>query len=179
MSSIIPGYEYEIFISYRKKDNKRDGWVTEFVETLKDEIEATFKEDISIYFDENPHDGLHETHDIDGSLKEKVKCLVFIPIVSQTYCDLNAFAWQKEFLTFLDFVKKDKYGLDIKLSDGNVAKRVLPLRIHEIEQTDQKLFEEKILGVMRPVDFIYKETGVNRPLLPGDDKNENQNQNHH
>ena len=53
MPSIIPGYEYDIFISYRQKDNKRDGWVTEFIDTLKDEIEATFKEDISIYFDEN------------------------------------------------------------------------------------------------------------------------------
>jgi len=68
MPSIITGYEYDIFISYRQKDNKRDGWVTEFVETLKDEIEATFKEDISIYFDENPHDGLLETHDVDDSL---------------------------------------------------------------------------------------------------------------
>jgi len=57
MSSIIPGYEYDIFISYRQKDNKYDGWVTEFVNHLKDELEATFKEDISIYFDENPHDG--------------------------------------------------------------------------------------------------------------------------
>jgi len=31
MPSIIPGYEYDIFISYRQNDNKRDGWVTEFV----------------------------------------------------------------------------------------------------------------------------------------------------
>ena len=53
-SSIIPGYEYDIFISYRQKDNKYDGWVTEFINHLKDELEATFKEDISIYFDENP-----------------------------------------------------------------------------------------------------------------------------
>ena len=63
MPSIIPGYEYDIFISYRQKDNKYDGWVTEFVNHLKDELEATFKEDISIYFDENPHDGLLETHE--------------------------------------------------------------------------------------------------------------------
>ncbi len=58
MASIIPGYEYDIFISYRQKDNKYDGWVTEFVDNLKKELEATFKEDISIYFDENPHDGI-------------------------------------------------------------------------------------------------------------------------
>ena len=58
MPSLIPGYEYDIFVSYRQKDNKGDRWVTEFVSALKAELEATFKEDISIYFDENPHDGL-------------------------------------------------------------------------------------------------------------------------
>ena len=46
MASILPGYEYDIFISYRQKDNKYDGWVTEFVDDLKRELEATFKEDI-------------------------------------------------------------------------------------------------------------------------------------
>ena len=33
MPSILPGYEYDIFISYRQNDNQ-DGWVTRFVETL-------------------------------------------------------------------------------------------------------------------------------------------------
>jgi hypothetical protein len=42
MASLIPGYEYDIFISYRQKDNKYDGWVTEFVDNLKKELEATF-----------------------------------------------------------------------------------------------------------------------------------------
>ena len=40
MSSIIPGYEYYIFISYRQKDNKHDGWVTDFVHNLKGELET-------------------------------------------------------------------------------------------------------------------------------------------
>jgi hypothetical protein len=35
MPSIIEGYSYDIFISYRQKDNKHDGWVTEFVNNLK------------------------------------------------------------------------------------------------------------------------------------------------
>ena len=164
MPSIIPGYEYDIFISYRQKDNKYDGWVTEFVNHLKDELEATFKEDISIYFDENPHDGLLETHDVDQSLNEKVKCLVFIPIISQTYCDPNCFAWQKELLPFRDFAINDEYGLDIKFTNGNVAKRILPVRIHEIDDVDKQLFEKEIGGVLRSVDFIYSEPGVNRSL---------------
>ena len=128
MPSIIPGYEYDIFISYRQKDNRSDQWVTKFLQALKEELDATFKEDISIYFDENPHDGLLETHDVDQSLNDKVKCLVFIPIVSQTYCDPKCFAWQNEFLPFLKFASKDEHGLDIKLSNGNVAKRVLPIK---------------------------------------------------
>ena len=39
MASILPGYEYDIFISYRQNDNKREQWVTQFVEALKDELE--------------------------------------------------------------------------------------------------------------------------------------------
>jgi hypothetical protein len=58
MSSIIPGYSYDIFISYRQKDNKGEKWVSEFVGALQTELESTFKEEISIYFDVNPHDGL-------------------------------------------------------------------------------------------------------------------------
>lgn len=53
MSSIMEGYNYDIFISYRQKDNKGDRWVSEFVEALKTELESTFKEEISVYFDIN------------------------------------------------------------------------------------------------------------------------------
>ncbi|MEN8249862.1 MAG: hypothetical protein ABFS32_13095, partial [Bacteroidota bacterium] len=166
MSSILPNYQYDIFISYRQKDNKADQWVTLFVEALKDEIEATFKEDISIYFDENPHDGLLETHDVDQSLKEKIKVLVFIPIISQTYCDPNCYAWEHEFVPFRDFAIEDELGLDIRLDNGNVCKRILPVRIHEIDQEDQALYEKETGGVMRSINFIYKASGVNRPLMP-------------
>jgi hypothetical protein len=68
MSSIIPGYEYDIFISYRQKDNKHDGWVTEFINNLRRELHATLKEEISIYIDDTPTDGLFENHIVDKSL---------------------------------------------------------------------------------------------------------------
>ena len=61
MPSVVPRFEYDIFISYRRKDNKGEHWVSEFVTALKTELESTFKEEISIYFDENPHEGLLET----------------------------------------------------------------------------------------------------------------------
>jgi len=175
MPSIIPGYDYDIFISYRQKDNQSDQWVTKFIESLKEEINATFKEDISIYFDENPHDGLHEHHEVDDSLREKLKCLIFIPIVSQTYCDPKCFAWEHEFKVFVEQAGNDQFGLKTKLLGGNVASRVLPVKIHDLDSEDVQLFESETGGVMRSIDFIYKDTGVNRPLKPDDHKEENLN----
>jgi TolB-like protein/Flp pilus assembly protein TadD/6-pyruvoyl-tetrahydropterin synthase len=175
MSSIIEGYNYDIFISYRQKDNKYDGWVTEYVDNLKKELEATFKEEVSVYFDINPHDGLLETHDVDASLKEKLKCLVFIPIISRTYCDPKSFAWEHEFKVFVEEASQDQFGLKVKLPNGNVASRVLPVRIHDLDAADIKECESVLGGFLRGVEFIYKEPGVNKPLTADDDENKNLN----
>jgi TolB-like protein len=164
MASILPGYEYDIFISYRQRDNKGERWVTEFVSALRTEIEATFKEDISVYFDENPTDGLLENNQVDESLSRKLKCLIFIPIISQTYCDKKSFAWEHEFLAFKNFASADAFGLKVNLPNGNVSSRILPVKIHEIEQSDKHLLERELGGVLRSIDFIYKSPGVNRPL---------------
>ena len=75
MASMVPDYEYDVFISYRRKDDKYDGWVTDFVNNLKKELEATFKDEVSVYFDLNPTDGILEIHDVNASLKDKLKCL--------------------------------------------------------------------------------------------------------
>lgn len=175
MPSLIPGYEYDIFISYRQKDNKHDGWVTEFVDNLKGELESTFKEEISVYFDINPHDGLLETHDVDESLKEKLKCLVFIPIISRTYCDPKSFAWEHEFIAFVEQASNDQFGLKVKLPNGNVASRVLPIQIHDLKSEDKMLVEKELGGFIRAIEFIYKESGVNRPLTPKDSEDKNAN----
>jgi TolB-like protein/tetratricopeptide (TPR) repeat protein len=175
MSSLIPGYEYDIFISYRQKDNKGDKWVSEFVSALKTELESAFKEDISVYFDINPHNGLLETHDVDASLKEKLKCLVFIPVISRTYCDPKSFAWEHEFKAFVELASQDQFGLKVKLPNGNVANRVLPVRIHDLEIADIKECESVLGGVLRGVEFIYSEPGVNRPLKSNDDEKTNLN----
>jgi tetratricopeptide (TPR) repeat protein len=170
MASLIPSYEYDIFISYRQKDNKGERWVSEFVEALKTELESTFKEDVSLYFDENPHDRLQETHNVDKSLEGKLKCLIVIPILSQTYCDPNSYAWQNEFLPFIKMAENDRYGKDVRLRSGNVASRILPIRIHDLEKEDIKLFEKETGCVLRPMDFVFNtSSGVNRPLRANED----------
>ena len=135
----------------------------------------TFKEEISVYFDINPHDGLLETHDVDGSLKDKLKCLVFIPIISRTYCDPKSFAWEHEFKSFVEQASKDQFGLKVRLPNGNVSNRVLPVLIYSIDNPDIKLCESVLGTVLRGVEFIYSEPGVNRPLKPDDDEKINLN----
>jgi TolB-like protein/Flp pilus assembly protein TadD len=172
MPSLIPGYEYDIFVSYRHKDNKGGHWVTQFVEALRTELESTFKEDISIYFDENPHDGLMETDHVDKSLEGKLKCLILIPIISRTYCDPTSFAWKHEFLAFRDIAVNDNFGLEVQLADGNFASRILPIQIHDLSQEDLTLFEKENGGPIRAISFTFKSLGVNRPLTPSDSRSE-------
>jgi TolB-like protein len=117
-----------------------------------------------------------ETHDVDESLKEKLKCLVFIPIISRTYCDPKSFAWEYEFKAFVDLASKDLFGLKVKLPNGNVASRVLPVRIHDLDFRDNQECESVLGGVIRGIEFIYKDPGVNRPLTTKD--NEEKNLNH-
>lgn len=153
MPSLLPGFEYDIFISYRHNDN-RSGWVTEFVSALQEELAATLKEPVSVYFDTNPHDGLLETHNVDKSLEGKLKCLIFIPIISQTYCDIKSFAWQHEFVAFNKMAKDDQFGRDIRLAGGNVTSRILPVKIHDLDPDDKTLLENELGGVLRSIDFI-------------------------
>lgn len=173
VASILPDFEYDIFISYRQKDNKVDGWVTGFVAALKAELDATLKNTVSIYFDENPHDGLLETHQVGASLEKKLRCIVFMPIVSQTYCDSGSYAWQNEFMAFIRLASEDRLGLDITLVNGNVASRVLPIQIHELDTQDRRTIESALGGPMRAIPFIYSAPGVNRPLLPHEEHPEN------
>ena len=172
MPSLIPGFEYDVFISYRQNDN-RSGWVTQFVQDLREEIAATIKDPVSIYFDENPHDGLLDTHQVDKSLEGKLKSLIFIPILSRTYCDPKSFAWNHEFLVFRKMVGADSVGRHIELANGNFTSRILPVQIHDIDRKDQLLYEKESGDTLRSVDFTFRSPGVNRPLLPDDSRNDN------
>ncbi len=175
MASIADGFTYDIFISYRQNDNKYDGWVSEFVVNLKKELEATVKDKINIYFDENPYDGVLETHNVDKSLAEKLRSIIFLPILSQTYCDIGSYAWKHEFLTFNRMIREDKLSSEVKLRNGNTAGRILPVRIHNLDSDDLNMLQSELGGQVRAIDFIYREPGVNRPLRPEDNEEKNLN----
>ncbi len=169
-SSIIPDYDYDVHISYRYHDNNYDGWVTEFVEKLNQELSATLKDKLTIFFDKNPEDKRMGFENEDGSTTAKINSLIFIPIISLTYCDVNSPVWKNEFRVFQEEIKNDSFGTTIKLSNGNSASRVIPVKIHDIDTEDVKLLESALAGGLRSIDFIYREQGINRPLHPTDDE---------
>ena len=169
-SSILPGYDCDIHISFRYNDNKYDGWVLEFVEKLNQELSATLKDKLSIFFDKNPEDKREKFQQEDGSFSQKIKSLIFIPIISQTYCDVNSPVWLNEFRLFQQEIKNDSIGTNLKLPNGNMVSRVIPAKIHDIDNDDLRLLESELSGSMRSIDFIFREDGVNRPLRPLDDE---------
>lgn len=77
----------------------------------------------------------------------------------------------------MEQASKDQFGLKVKLPGGNVANRVLPVRIHDLDNTDIKECELVLGSFLRGVEFIYKSTGVNRPLRAKED-NPHDNLNH-
>jgi len=60
-------------------------------------------------------------------------------------------------------------GLKIKLPNGNVASRVLPVRIYDLSGKEVESCEAVSGGVLRGIDFVFKSPGVNRPLRANED----------
>ncbi|MCK7538929.1 MAG: hypothetical protein MZV63_52340 [Marinilabiliales bacterium] len=80
-----------------------------------------------------------------------------------------------EFKAFVEKASRDQFGLKVKLPNGNVASRVLPVRIRDLDIDDIKECESVLGGVLKGIEFIYKEPGVNKPLALEDDENRNLN----
>ena len=161
LSSILPEFNCDILVSYRGNDNRYDGWVTEFVEKLKQELGATLKDKLSIYIDKNPEESHEEL---------TVRPMLLIPVISQTYCDKTSLVWRRDFTGFLSSSKTDRLSSFVKLPNGNFASRIIPVKIHDIDTEDTRLLETELSGILRSIDFIYREDGVNRPLRPADDE---------
>ena len=74
------------------------------------------------------------------------------------------------FLHLIKIAEEDRFGKDIRLRSGNYASRILPIRIHDLEPEDIKLFEKETGSVLRAMDFVFKTaTGVSRPLKANED----------
>ena len=84
MSSIIPGFKYDVYISYHHRDQTLE-WVKEFAEKLQQELDTTIKSKPTIYFSTEPG---------DQAGKDDLKSLIFIPVISDTYCDSDKETWQ-------------------------------------------------------------------------------------
>lgn len=140
------------------------GWVTHFVQDLKHELATLSRRELDVYFDQNPHDGVLPHHDVDDSIKERTNARVFVPILSRSYCTKGTFAWDHE---FVPFVKKSA-GLKVKLPSGNTASRILPIKIHDLPEEDVRLYETTAGITFRPIEFVYRAPGINRPLEPTD-----------
>jgi hypothetical protein len=52
MASIIPGYEYDIFVSYRQKDKKGDRWMSEFVDKNMPGMRLSIADSVHPHFPE-------------------------------------------------------------------------------------------------------------------------------
>jgi len=86
---------------------------------------------------------------------------VFIPIISSTYCDPKSFAWEHEFKAFIELASQDQFGLKVKLPGGNVANRVLPVQLHELDPEDKKLVDtirddSRFQDLCRRMNLPYK-----------------------
>jgi len=170
-SLIVSGFEYDILISYQPNDN-RLGWVTYFVQHLQDELATIIKDPVNIYFEKDQEDVISSNSE---KTSNKLKTVILVPIISHTYCDKRSSAWQNELLPFNSIAQGSYFGREVKLRDGNFSNRILPICIHELEEGDQKLFEHELSMALRPVDFTYREPGVNRPLKPDDSQQTNIN----
>ena len=45
--------------------------------------------------------------------------------------------------------KEDQFGRDIRLASGNVASRILPVKIHDLDAEDKTLLENELGGVLQ------------------------------
>lgn len=163
-NSVVAGFKYDVYISYLPEDNESDQWVTEFVYRLNKELAGTIKDRITIYFDKRAGDWNRSNE------SEYLNSLIFLPIISQTYCHTQSNAWKSEFVKFKELANQSKFGEKIKLRNGTQSSRILPVKIHDLDQEEHQLLESALKGSLRSIDFVYSENGINRPLRYKDDE---------
>ncbi|MFD2721400.1 hypothetical protein ACFST9_21975 [Hymenobacter monticola] len=167
MASLIPGFEYDIFISYRHNDEE---WMAEFMPKLQRELITNIGKPLSIFYDRSLSGGLSDTHEVRASLDHRVaSSVILMPLISATYCETDMYSWKHEFLPFLEQAKRSPLGLKLNLPGGGQVSRVLPLRTYELEDEQSQLLYQTLEGFLRSIDFVYIAQDVIRPLQVRDD----------
>lgn len=136
--ALIPGYEYDIFISYVHADNEsetfgEDGWIDQFYKYLDTKLNKHSK-DIKIWWDSK---NLDRSEVFDNSIADAIdKSAIMICLYSRLYPQSDY--CKKELEHFYDKVSKEKVGLIV----GNRS-RIIPVFMSNIPHTD---WLEKLSG---------------------------------
>ena len=136
--ALIPGYEYDIFISYVHADNESEtdaegGWIDQFYKYLDTKLNKHSKE-VKIWWDSKNMD---RSEVFDNSIAEAInKSAIMICLYSRLYPQSDY--CKKELEHFYEKVTKEKVGLTI----GNRS-RIIPVFLSNIPHTD---WLEKLSG---------------------------------
>lgn len=81
--SVVPGFKFDLFISYAHQNDRPWGWVSEFIKTLKEEL-AGKSRDFTIWWDP----ALRSGENFDVAIAEAIsESAVFLSILSPAYGD--------------------------------------------------------------------------------------------
>ncbi len=112
--AFLEGYEYDIFISYAHRDNRmvnpnEAGWVKQFHDYLKMDLEAALGRNVKIWWDDRKLDGNEQ---FDGAIQDGVrKSAIMISLNSPSY---SSSEWcLKESQLFYEKAQQEKAGLYI------------------------------------------------------------------
>ncbi len=80
---VVPGFKYDLFVSYAHQNDRPWGWVSEFIKTLKAELEGKSRE-FSIWWDP----GLRSGEDFNIAIADAIsESAVFLSVLSPAYGD--------------------------------------------------------------------------------------------
>ncbi|MDH5399560.1 MAG: hypothetical protein OEX02_15530 [Cyclobacteriaceae bacterium] len=164
MPTSIPGFKYDVVISYCQKDNIYNGWVSEFANNLTWELRKIYGPKFSVCLrDPNlPYENRHQ------------KSLVFIPVMSHRYCNPQGKEWISEFKKFVDDANGDDYGIELAREGKTAVHRVVPILINKLEDSKLALLEKETDSDIKPIELIYQSSVIDRPLMPSDQPPKNE-----
>ena len=104
---VVPGFKYDLFISYAHQNDRPWGWVSEFIKTLKAELENKSR-DFKVWWDP----GLRTGEDFNDAIAEAISgSAVFLSVLSPAYGDSSYCKLEMEQFRNL---QHRKFGLKVR-----------------------------------------------------------------